>query len=226
MYQAVFFDVFNTLVHLHWPGRPETRRLPLQRVLEHRLSHLDASWQAAYGRARGGPSGQVSLFTKLFAAAADHTGVAKGSLLAPMRRNETTLRHWLNVYEDTVTTLQTLSESCKLGIISNAWPYVESMLRLLGLWDYFESVTISAQVGLSKPNPAIYQLALRTLHIGAEQALFVDDMPQNVVAAERVGIKGLWLLRSPVSPDDVPAPYRQLTQIYTLHQLIPLIKGA
>jgi 2-haloalkanoic acid dehalogenase type II len=226
MYQAVFFDVFNTLITLHWPGRSDNRRLPLQRAVEHRLSHLDGSWQAAYGRARSSASGQVNLFTRLSALAADHTGVAKGTLLKPMRRNETTLRHWLNVYEDSVTTLQTLSESCKLGIISNAWPYVESMLRLLGLWDYFESVILSAQVGLSKPNPAIYELALRTLHIRAEQALFVDDMPQNVLAAERVGIKGVWLLRSPVSPHGIPAPYRHLTQIYTLHQLIPLMEKA
>ncbi len=223
MYQAVFFDVFNTLITLHWPGRSDNHRLPLQRVVERRLSRIDGSWQAAYGRARSS-SGHVSLFTRLSAAAADHTGVAKGTLLKPMRRNETSLRHWLNVYEDTVTTLQTLNGSCKLGVISNAWPYVESMLRLLGLWDYFESVILSAQVGLSKPNPAIYELGLRALHIHAEQALFVDDMPQNVVAAERVGLRGLWLLRSPVSPDDIPGPYRHLTQIYTLHQLIPLIE--
>lgn len=225
MYQAVFFDVFNTLITLHWPGRPDNRRLPLQRVVERRLSRIDGSWQAAYGRARSA-SGHVSLFTRLSAAVADHTGVAKGTLLKPMRRNETSLRHWLNVYEDTVTTLQTLNESCKLGIISNAWPYVEHMLRLLGLWDYFESVILSAQVGLSKPNPAIFELGLRALHIHAEQALFVDDMPQNVVAAERVGIRGLWLLRSPVAPEDIPSPYRHLTQIYTLHQLIALIEKA
>ncbi len=226
MYQAVFFDVFNTLITLHWPGKAEDRRLPLQRVVERRLSHIDGKWQAAYGRARGQASGRVTLPTKLFAAVADHTGVAKGTLLKPMQRNETSLRHWMNVYEDTVTTLQALSESCKLGIISNAWPYVESMLRLLGLWDYFESVILSAQVGLSKPNPAIYELGLRSLGIRADQALFVDDTPQNVLAAERVGLESLWLLRSPVSPDDVPDRYRHLTQIYTLHQLIPLIGKA
>jgi HAD superfamily hydrolase (TIGR01509 family) len=226
MYQAAFFDVYNTLIGMHWPGKPHARRLPLQGAIERRLSRLDGSWQAAYGRVRGGEPGRVSPLTRLFAAAADHSGVARGSLFAPLHRNETTLRRWMNVYEDTVATLQALNTSCKLGIISNAWPYVESMLRLLGLWEYFHSVTISAQVGLSKPNPGIFELALRTLHVPAEGALFVDDMPQNVVAAEKVGIKGLWLVRSPMDPDSVPAPYRHLMQIQTLRQVIPLIENA
>ena len=224
MYQAVFFDVFNTIIGVHWPGRSQHQRLPMQKTVERTLGRLDASWQAAYGRARSEQAGQANLSSRFFATLADRTGVAKGGVIAPLRRNEHTLRHWLAVYEDTVSTLQILRDTCRLGIISNAWPYLESMLRLLGLWDYFESVIISAQVGLSKPNPAIYDLAVRTLRIRPEQAIFVDDTPQNVVAAERVGLKGLWLVRSPVPPDGVPAPYRHLTMIYSLEQVIPLIE--
>ena len=130
---------------------------------------------------------------------------------------------WFKVYSDCVYTLQTLREGCKLGVISNAWPYLESLLRLLGLWPYFESVIISAQVGLSKPNPAIYELALRTFGIAADKAIFVDDIPENVVAAEQVGLKGLWLTRRPAA--QAPAAYRHLTQIACLSEIIPVALG-
>jgi HAD superfamily hydrolase (TIGR01509 family) len=226
MYQAVFFDAFNTLIGVHWPGRPQSKPLPLQATMERKLSRLDANWQAAYGRAHGGAGGQPDRRAHLLAMLADRSGVAHGRLIAPMRRNEHTLRHWLHVYEDTLSTLQSLSEVCRLGVISNAWPYLESILQLLGLWEYFESIIISAQVGLSKPNPAIYELAVRRLHIRPEQAAFVDDMPQNVVAAENVGLKGLWLVRGQAEAQDVPAPYRHLTQIYSLQQVIPLVERA
>ncbi len=226
MYQAVFFDVFNTLVGLHWPGRSEPKRLPLQKVVERRWGQLDAKWQATYGRARASQPGETNRFSRLMAALADRSGVSSGGPLALWRKNEQALHHWFSAYEDTLSTLSTLHSICKLGVISNAWPYLESILRLLGIWDYFESVIISARVGLSKPSPAIYELALRTLHMSAQQAVFVDDLAQNVAAAERVGLKGLWLVRTPVAPEKVPARYRHLTQIDTLAQLIPFMESA
>nr|MBC7244885.1 HAD family hydrolase [Chloroflexota bacterium] len=223
MYQAVFFDAFNTLFGTRWAKDTATKRLPLQRTVKHFLHNLDASLQATYGRAR---TGEAGIPARIFAAFADWSGMAKTGPLALLRRNETAVLSWFRVYSDALYTLQVLSETCKLGIISNAWPYLESLLHFLGLWPYFESVVISAKVGISKPNPAIYELALRLFHIPAEQAIFVDDIPKNVLAAEHVGLKGLWLVRTPLPMDNVPAAYRHLTQIYSLQEVIPFVMGA
>ncbi len=224
MYQAVFFDAFNTLFGMRWAKDTPTKRLPFQQAMKHFLHNLDASLQAAYGRAH---TGEADFPTRLFAAFADWSGLARiGPWALLRRRNEATIASWFRVYSDTLYTLQVLSETCKLGIISNAWPYLESLLHFLGLWPYFESVIISAKVGMSKPNPAIYELALRMLHIDAEQAVFVDDVPKNVLAAERVGLKGVWLLRTPLPAEQVPAAYRHLTQIYSLQEVIPLVYRA
>lgn len=224
MYKAVYFDAFNTLFGTRWAKDSQARRLPLQQTIKQFVHEFDAHLQAAYGRAHVAEPGEAGGPTRLLAALADRTGLANTGPLALLRRKEENVLRWFKVYSDAVSTLQTLSEACKLGIISNAWPYLESLLNLLGLWPYFESVIISAQVGLSKPNPAIYELALRTLGISANQAIFVDDIPQNVVAAERVGLKGLWLTRQSLAP--VPAPYRHLTQIYSLQDIIPVAFGA
>lgn len=222
MYQAVFFDAFNTLFGTRWAKDSHARRSPLQQALKELLHDLDAHLQATYGRARVNPRDQVSCPARVFAAIADWTGLARTGPLALLRRKEENVQRWFRVYSDAISTLQALSECCRLGIISNAWPYLEPLLRLLGLWPYFASVIISAQVGLIKPNPAIYELALCRLGISAEQAIFVDDIPENVVAAERVGLKGLWLTRGHVSAGPL---YRHLTQIHSLQEVVPLALG-
>lgn len=223
MYQAVFFDAFNTLFGPRWAKDAPTKRLPFQQTMKHFLHNLDAGLQAVYGRARAGEAGFPA---RLFASFADWSGMARTGPWALLRRDEDTVASWFRVYSDALYTLQALHGTCKLGIISNAWPYLESLLRFLGLWPYFESVVISAKVGVSKPNPAIYELALRLFHIDADQVIFVDDIPKNVLAAERVGLKGLWLLRTPLPEARIPATYRHLTQIYSLQEVIPLVHGA
>ena len=222
MYQAVYFDAFNTLFGSRWAKDARARHLPLQRVVKQFLHEFDAHLQAAYGQAHTGQPVTAGCPTRLFATLADWTGLARSGPPGLLRHKEENTLSWFKVYSDCVYTLQTLREGCKLGVISNAWPYLESLLNLLGLWPYFESVIISAQVGLIKPNPAIYELALRTLGISADKAIFVDDIPQNVVAAEQVGLKGLWLTRHTAQ---APTAYRHLTQISSLSEIIPIALG-
>ncbi len=224
MYQAVYFDAYNTLFGTRWAKDSQARRLPLQQTIKQFMHEFDAHLQEAYGRAQVGQPAEAGCPARFLAAVADRTGLARTGPLVLMRQKEENARRWFKVYSDAISTLQTLSEGCKLGIISNAWPYLESLLHLLGLWPYFESVIISAQVGLTKPDPAIYELALRSLGISADRAIFVDDIPQNVLAAERVGLKGLWLNRT--SRSDTSAPYRHLAQISSLAEIIPIALGA
>lgn len=55
----------------------------------------------------------------------------------------------------------------------------------------FDATVISAEVGVRKPEPEIYRLALDGLEVRAEDAVFVDDFPQNVAAAEELGMIGV-----------------------------------
>jgi epoxide hydrolase-like predicted phosphatase len=47
---------------------------------------------------------------------------------------------------------------------------------------------ISAEVGLAKPDPRIYQLALEKLGVQAGDSIFLDDFKENVEAARAVGM--------------------------------------
>jgi putative hydrolase of the HAD superfamily len=75
------------------------------------------------------------------------------------------------------------------GLISNAWLELRELLE--SHWhidDAFDDLVISAEVGLAKPDPAIYRLALERLEVEADRAVFVDDFKHNIVAAVDIGM--------------------------------------
>lgn len=63
---------------------------------------------------------------------------------------------------------------------------------MLPVDELFDLVVDSSEVGVRKPDPAIYRLALERLGgLPPESALFLDDYPSNVEAAEALGIRGI-----------------------------------
>ena len=56
---------------------------------------------------------------------------------------------------------------------------------------FFDVVFISSEVGLRKPQPQIYELALERLGFTAAEVVLVDDGAANIEAVERVGITGI-----------------------------------
>ncbi len=82
------------------------------------------------------------------------------------------------------------------GLISNAWLELRELLvRHWRIDDAFNDLVISAEVGLAKPDPAIYQLALDRLEVRADRAVFVDDFENNISAAAEIGMHAV-LFRS------------------------------
>jgi len=76
----------------------------------------------------------------------------------------------------------------KTGLISNSWG--------LGIYDrapvdLFDATVISGDVGLHKPQPEIYLLACERLGVEPDDAVFVDDLRENVEGAEAVGMTGV-----------------------------------
>jgi epoxide hydrolase-like predicted phosphatase len=71
---------------------------------------------------------------------------------------------------------------------------------LLDFDSLFTTIVDSHEVGMRKPNPAIYQLTLNRLGVDATRAAFLDDLHANVVAAEEVGLHGIH-----VEQDSLPA---------------------
>ncbi len=79
------------------------------------------------------------------------------------------------------------------GLLSNASDAVnpESLATRYGIVDLFDVIIVSARVGLAKPDPAIFRLALERLGCAAEATLFVDDHGPNVEAAAALGMRAI-----------------------------------
>ncbi|MHB8341810.1 MAG: HAD family hydrolase [Mycobacteriales bacterium] len=73
----------------------------------------------------------------------------------------------------------------KTGLVSNSWGmnYPRE-----GWGDLFDTVVISGEVGLRKPEPEIYRLAAERLALSPEECVFVDDLAPNVRGAAAVGM--------------------------------------
>jgi epoxide hydrolase-like predicted phosphatase len=76
------------------------------------------------------------------------------------------------------------------GLISNSWgaglSYDMSLLDEL-----FQAVVISGDVGMHKPEPAIYMLGAERLGLRPEECVFVDDLRENCQGAEEVGMTAI-----------------------------------
>ncbi len=90
-----------------------------------------------------------------------------------------------------VETIRSLRGSVHTGLISNAWSGLRGFLAKEKLLDLFDTAVISAEVGVVKPSAKIYQLALEQAKVSAEEAVFVDDFPENVAACQEVGMTGI-----------------------------------
>lgn len=72
------------------------------------------------------------------------------------------------------------------GLVSNSWSTSHYDRGLLA--ELFDTVVISAEVGLHKPQPEIYLLAAARLGKPPEGCVFVDDLRENCAGAETVGM--------------------------------------
>ncbi|MGA0877963.1 MAG: HAD family hydrolase [Ilumatobacteraceae bacterium] len=86
----------------------------------------------------------------------------------------------------------------KVGVLTNNirefrplwWP-------MLDFPTLFHDVVDSHEVGMRKPNPAIYELAVQRLGTSVSRTAFLDDAVSNVKAANMVGLHGIWVDRDP-----------------------------
>jgi len=85
-----------------------------------------------------------------------------------------------------------LKQTYKIGLLSN----YSKMLRdkIENDWDInhlFDDIIISYEVGLIKPDPAIFDLALSRLGISAHDTVFIDDRIKNIHGARQHGIHAI-----------------------------------
>ena len=93
-------------------------------------------------------------------------------------------------FNDTLECLERLSgQGYRLGVISNLRRDMDQLCRTLGLEPYLDFCLTSAEVGVEKPDPAIFTAALERVSVKPEEAVHVGDQPRSdAVGARAAGL--------------------------------------
>lgn len=90
------------------------------------------------------------------------------------------------------------------GLLSNAWSSARHWVDVLyGGLESFDEVVFSAEVGLAKPEPAIYHLILKRLESAVSESVFIDDTFRNVEVARSLGMYAIQFQTASQTKHDV-----------------------
>ena len=240
-YQAILFDLFDTLV------RFDRERLPLLqiggRTVRSTVGHvhevlrgwapqvtvealhagMGESWREAE-RLRAIDHREVGAFerfTYLFRCLSLDPEACPVGLLAEMI--ETHRRELAKAAEFPPhhrPLLEELRSRYRLAVVSNFdyTPTALSILREAGVAELFETIVVSDAVGWRKPAPRIFHETLDRMRLDPREALFVGDRADiDVAGAHRVGMEAAWL-----NPAGEPLPPGITSPAYELRDLADL----
>lgn len=91
-----------------------------------------------------------------------------------------------------IETISSLRPKYTTALLSNAWDDLRRlMVEKWKIDSAFDQIFISAEIGIVKPDSAIYKFTLDKLGIAPEKAVFVDDFIENIEAARALGMHGI-----------------------------------
>jgi putative hydrolase of the HAD superfamily len=85
--------------------------------------------------------------------------------------------------------LKKKKQGYKIAILSDQWWLSKEALITKIFYKNFNSVVVSTDVKLRKPNPKIYFLTLARLKVKARESVFIDNQKWNIKPAKKLGMK-------------------------------------
>ena len=203
--RAVLFDAGNTLVFLDYAriAAGVGAALGIRLTGDQLASNAPAAARAMEQTAGSDQHRAAAFLEALFllgGVAAERLGEVRDRLTVLHRE-----RHlWCSVKERTRESLLRLREAgLRLGVVSNSDGRAEQALEEAGLRDCFDVVIDSGLVGIEKPDPRIFQTALKALGVAPEEALYVGDLyAVDVVGARGAGMDAVLLGSDGSEPPD------------------------
>jgi dephospho-CoA kinase len=223
--QAIFFDAWGTLLTVRVPRAERFLEiaaelsLPVRRdevataiaQTEAELRTEDRPWISTL-------AAEQALFRDLYSRLLHRLGIDDGNDgLVERIVTEYPYVRWCVVYPQVRGVLDVLKRrGVSMGMISNAYPSLLEVLDFLDLSHYLDPVIVSALIGVEKPDPRIFRIALDRMGWPAEQTLFVDDVEANVIAAQAQGMVGVLIDRDDRVPGAQVRRIRRLDHVLTL----------
>ncbi len=199
-FKTVFFDAGETLVHPH-PSFPELFSLVLaehghdvdpDRVKDRMHVVSERFKQAAEGRELWSTDAGRSreFWLSIYRLFLDDAGISSGDGLDAVLYEVFSDHSNYALFDDVEPALAALEAAgVGLGLISNFEDWLEVLLERLDVARYFPVRVISGVVGIEKPDPRIFELALERAGVEAERSVYVGDNPHfDVEPAAAVGM--------------------------------------
>ena len=124
-----------------------------------------------------------------------------------------------SINQNTLNIINTIKMHVKVAIITNGLTQRQNAkIMNTNLNSCFDIVMISEEVGFSKPEKHIFELALKKLNVQPKEALFVgDDIEKDIGGCQNASIKGIWFNPHKIKNDTEIVPY---AEIHSLDRLL------
>jgi FMN hydrolase / 5-amino-6-(5-phospho-D-ribitylamino)uracil phosphatase len=128
----------------------------------------------------------------------------------------------LRLFDDTLEVLAAVAEVAAVGLVTNGPTAIQRpKIELLEIEPHFPIIVVSEEVGVWKPDPAIFEIALERTGIAAADAIYVGDSAEHdVPGAHAAGLRAVWINRLGI---DWPGARPPDAEIRDLYQLLPLL---
>jgi FMN phosphatase YigB (HAD superfamily) len=123
-----------------------------------------------------------------------------------------------------VAAVRRIAQHYRLGLLSNFddTQCGREVLADAGVAELFETIVISAEVRLRKPDPRIFAHICERLDLPPHAILFVGDTPyDDVLGASRAGMQTVWISKGlPALPESIPTPDFTITDLADLPRVL------
>lgn len=238
MLKVIFFDAAGTLIHPRRPVGESYAEIAIRFGNKAGAGEVSSAFRRAFSQARPlafGPRRGREELRRLerewWRAVVAETFASLGELndfeayFDALFAYFAQPRSW-EVSADAPDLLRALrGQGIELGIISNFDYRVVQILEGLGLLEYFDSVTLSAEAGWAKPAPEIFQTALAAHQAAPDQGLHVGDSTHlDIAGAKAVGLEAILVRRH----GDAPLARRKGRcpdlEVHSLQAILPYVR--
>jgi putative hydrolase of the HAD superfamily len=225
MYRFVFIDLDDTLWDFHTNARLSLEIMFNERDLNRHFENFDEFFRIyakrnielweAYGK------GEISkdfLMTERFRYPLSRMGVDDLELAEEIGHQYLDILPTQKaLMPDAIEVLEYLAAKYPITIISNGFTEVQyKKIDSSGIRKYFKHILLSEEAGALKPNPEIFEYALKLNKAGADETIMIgDSWAADIVGAAAAGIDQVYFRADSIFPPEQPATYKfsQLTKL-------------
>ena len=131
-------------------------------------------------------------------------------------------RKYHSIYPETRGVLESLQGRCRLGLLTNGAPRIQrAKLETTALEKYFDSIIVSGEVGIGKPDAKIFELMLMRMGVEPSAAVMIGDgIRSDISGANGAGICSIWVNRTGKQPIDGVVPDHKVTDLMKALELL------